>query len=88
MSTLTNLVPDTAPEQSNIASEITDKRGFAARWKFSVRHIDNLLMQGMPHCKIGKRRVRIFITEGDRWMVEQYGVRRIGKENARRGEHQ
>ena len=55
---------------------ITDKRGFAARWSFSVRHIDNLLAQGMPHLAIGKRRVRIVIAEGDAWMREQFGTRR------------
>jgi hypothetical protein len=63
----------------------TDKRGYAARWTLSVRHMSNLLSQGMPHCKIGKRRVRIVVAEADRWMVEQFGVRRIGKENARCG---
>jgi len=63
----------------------TDKRGYAARWKFSARHISNLLSQGLPHCRVGKRITRIVVAEADRWMVEQFGVRRIGKENARRG---
>lgn len=55
---------------------ITDKRGFAARWKFSTRHVDNLLAQGMPHCAVGKRRVRIVIAEGDAWMRQQFATRR------------
>jgi hypothetical protein len=81
LKTLTNTIPDPAPGQLKIADEITDKRGFAERWKFSVRHIDNLLSQGMPHCRIGKRRVRIVVAEADRWMLERFGVRRLGKEN-------
>lgn len=55
-----------------------DKRAFAARWLFSIRHIDNLLNQGMPHLKIGKRRVRIIVEEADRWMKTQYRARRLG----------
>jgi hypothetical protein len=45
-------------------------------WRFSLRHIDNLLAKGMPHLKIGSRRVRIIIAEADKWMSEQYGTQR------------
>ena len=58
--------------------QITDKRGYAAHWGFSVRHIDNLLKRGCPHLKIGKRRVRIIIPEADDWMRQQYSTRRRG----------
>lgn len=61
------------------AEEITDKRGFAERWQFSIRHVDNLLAQGLPHLKIGKRRVRIILAEADAWMKERFGCRRLGK---------
>ena len=50
--------PDTATG-SKLAGEITDKKGYGRRWSFSVRHIDNLIAQGLPHLKIGERRVRI-----------------------------
>ena len=56
--------------------EIVDKRGFAKHWGFSPRHIDTLLARGLPHLKIGKRRVRIVVEEADAWMKEKYGVQR------------
>ena len=56
------------------ASPITDKKGYARRWSFSVRKVDNLLASGMPHMKIGKRRVRIETEEADAWMKNQFRV--------------
>ena len=70
--------PDTATGP-NPADTITDKRGYAARWHFSVRKIDDLLAKGLPHLAIGKRRVRICIAEADDWMQAQFRVQRIGK---------
>ncbi len=61
------------------AETITDKRGFGKRWGFSIRHVDNLLAQGLPHLKIGKRRVRIILADADAWMKERFACRRIGK---------
>lgn len=72
--------PDTATGQK-MADDITDKSGYAARWRFSPRHIDNLLAQGLPHLAIGRRRVRIIITEADAWMKEKFGTRRRGPAN-------
>jgi hypothetical protein len=67
------------PTDNKLATEfVTDKRGYAARWHFSVRHTDSLLAQGLPHLKIGCRRVRIIVAEADRWMVERFGTRRLG----------
>jgi predicted DNA-binding transcriptional regulator AlpA len=73
-----------APDEAN---EITDKRGYGARWGFSVRHIDNLLAQGCPHLKIGKRRVRIIVAEADEWMREKFRVRRRGPLNPKLTPH-
>lgn len=70
--------PNAATGTKLAADEITDKRGFAARWKFSARHTDNLLAQGLPHLKIGQRRVRIVVSEADTWMKERFGTRRLG----------
>jgi hypothetical protein len=56
--------------------DITDKRGYAARWHFSVRTIDALLAKGLPHCKVGKRRVRLVVSEADAWMHEQFQTQR------------
>jgi hypothetical protein len=58
--------------------DITDKRGYAERWHFSPRLIDNLLAQGLPHLKIGTRRVRILVEEADAWMRERFGTQRRG----------
>lgn len=70
--------PDNATGQTSLASPFTDKRGFAQRWQGSVRWIDGLLAQGLPHLKIGQRRVRICVAEGDAWMQQQFRVQRRG----------
>jgi hypothetical protein len=77
MNETVSFAPDTATG-NKLAAEITDKRGYAARWGFSVRHVDNLLAQGCPHLKIGKRRVRILVPEADAWMRERFGTQRRG----------
>lgn len=69
--------PDAATGQ-NSAVGITDKRGYAARWQFSTRHIDNLMAMGLPHLRVGSRRVRIMIPEADDWMHERFGTQRRG----------
>jgi hypothetical protein len=70
--------PDAATGNLKLATDITDKRGYAEHWSFSTRHIDNLIAQGLPHLKIGKRRVRIVIPEADAWMKERFGTQRRG----------
>ena len=75
--------PDAAPGNKP-AAEITDKRGYGQRWHFSLRHVDNLLAQGMPHLKIGARRVRIITSEADAWMRARYGVQRRAPARARK----
>ena len=58
---------------------VLDKGGYARRWLFSRRHIDTLISEGLPHCAIGKRRVRIVVAEADRWMIARYGTQRRGR---------
>lgn len=53
--------------------QITDKRGYAQRWGLCVRTINNLIDRGLPHLKIGARRVRIDVAEADAWMRRTYG---------------
>jgi hypothetical protein len=74
--TETNSCKPEAAAVTKPAGNITDKRGYAERWDFSTRHIDNLISAGLPHLKIGERRVRILIDEADQWMREKYGTRR------------
>ena len=71
-----NTVPTDAANGPTTVAEITDKRGYGERWKFSPRHVDNLIAQGLPHLKIGKRRVGILIAEADAWMRERFGQQR------------
>ena len=73
--------PSNVPFQPD---EITDKRGYAAHWRFSTRTVSNLLAQGLPHCAVGKRRVRIIVAEADRWMLERFGTSRLGPANQER----
>jgi hypothetical protein len=68
---------------ANPADEITDKRGYGQRWHFSTRHIDNLISQGLPHLKIGERRVRIIVSEADEWMKIRFGTQRRGPVKAK-----
>jgi hypothetical protein len=63
------------------AGNVTDKRGYAERWQFSLRHVDNLIAKGLPHLKIGARRVRILTDEADSWMRATFGTQRTGRVN-------
>lgn len=78
MSQNTNDTPDAATG-FKLAAVITDKRGYARHWMFSTRHVDNLLASGLPHLKIGKRRVRIIVAEADAWMKARFATRRLGR---------
>jgi hypothetical protein len=64
------------PVASVTADNITDKRGYAAHWGFSVRKCDQLLAKGLPHLKISARQLRINIAEADAWMKEQFHTQR------------
>lgn len=76
-----NLVaaPESTAGEKITVDNITDKKGFAKHWHGSVRWVDGLLCQGLPHLKIGARRVRIFLPEADEWMRAQFGTQRNGK---------
>jgi len=73
-----NILPSTPDTASGNTTGITDKRGYGRRWLFSPRKVDNLIADGLPHLKIGSRRVRIVIEEADKWMREKYGTQRRG----------
>ena len=69
--------PEAATGETQLAA-IVDKRGFGLRYQGSPRWVDSLLAQGLPHLKIGKRRVRIVVCEADAWMQETFRVQRRG----------
>jgi hypothetical protein len=55
------------------AQEVTNKRGYAARWQSSTRSVDNWIKKGLPCLRIGKRKVRILTGEADAWMRQTFG---------------
>ena len=69
--------PDAATG-NKLAADIADKRSYGQRWGFSPRHVDNLLAQGLPHLKIGERRVRIIVADADAWMRQRFSTQRRG----------
>jgi hypothetical protein len=75
----TQIQADAATAITKLATEITNKRGYAQHWQFSVRKCDQLLAKGLPHLKISARQIRINIPEADQWMREQFQTQRIGK---------
>jgi len=60
------------------AGEFLDKRALAARWRLCPRSISNLLAMGLPHLKIGTRRVRFVVSECDKWLIDTFHVQRLG----------
>ncbi len=60
------------------APRYADKSAVAARLGLCRRTIDNLLAAGMPHLKLGARRVRFDLAEVDAWLKQKYGTRRRG----------
>ena len=45
----------------------------------SLRWVDGELAKGMPHLKLGPRRVRFDLEEVRTWLKEHYGQQRRGK---------
>jgi predicted DNA-binding transcriptional regulator AlpA len=68
--------PEVATGNSLAASPFADKRAYAKRWQGSTRWVDDLIARGMPHLKIGSRRVRICVVEADEWMQSQFRTQR------------
>lgn len=46
-----------------------------------VRTVDSLMQQGMPHLKLGRRKVRFDLGEVADWLKRTYGTQRLGREN-------
>ena len=65
-----------------LGGKLGDKLAVAEMLDLCPRSIDNLMAQGMPHLRIGKRRVRFDLPEVRAWAKRHYGVSRMGKECA------
>jgi predicted DNA-binding transcriptional regulator AlpA len=75
---LDTMTGDKLATTSNLPS-LGDKRAVAVlAGGMSVRWVDGQLSKGMPHLKIGSRRVRFDLIEVAAWLKEQYGQRRLG----------
>jgi len=59
-----------------------DKFAVAEMLDLCPRSVDNLMAQGMPHLRIGTRRVRFDMAEVRAWAKRHYGVSRMGKDSA------
>jgi hypothetical protein len=77
MSFDTNQLPQTAggKDQSAITiPHLGDKRSVADMAQMSVRWVDTQLAKGMPHLKLGKRRIRFDMDEVKGWLVKEYSA--------------
>lgn len=52
------------------------KRDVASMVQMSVRSVDNLVAQGCPHLKLGKRRVRFDMAEVRQWLADNFRTQR------------
>lgn len=55
---------------------LVDKRRVAEVIGLSVRTVDNLLQKGMPHIRLGSRRVRFDLDDVIDWIKKEYGTRK------------
>jgi hypothetical protein len=76
---ITQPFPSPATGTGEQIETITDPIGYARRWGFSKRKVSDLLAKGLPHLRVGSRRVRILVPEADAWMKSQFGTQRLGK---------
>lgn len=76
---LTALVPQVAGGENKSAAAFGDKRAVAAMVGMSTRWVDGELSRGMPHMKLGPRRVRFDMAEVRTWLNEKYATIRHGK---------
>jgi len=69
-----------APGNASVATPIEalgDKRSVGVlAGGMSIRWVDLQLARGMPHLKLGARRVRFDLGEVRSWLKQQYGTQR------------
>lgn len=73
--------PNTAggSEKSAAVENFGDKRAVADLAGMSVRWVDGQLLEGLPHLKLGPRRVRFDLSEVREWFCTKYAAQRRGK---------
>jgi predicted DNA-binding transcriptional regulator AlpA len=63
------------------AVQLRDKNDIAAMCKISSRSVSNYMEKGMPHLRLGSRRVRFIESDVLAWLKTNCGCQRIGKLN-------
>jgi excisionase family DNA binding protein len=64
---------------NNDIKQYGDKNDVAAMLQLSKRTVDTLLSKGMPHLRIGARRVRFDMDEVQKWLKEKFYSTEKGK---------
>jgi hypothetical protein len=85
------ILPDTAAGEAKFAAlphnglpAFGNKRDVGAlAGGMSVRWVEGEMNRGMPHLRLGARRVRFDLQEVAVWLKETYGCQRRGKLNTR-----
>ena len=68
-------------EGSQMSAALLDKRDLARLLKLSPRSISNWMDKGLPHLRLGERRVRFVTPDVMQWFQENCACQRIGKLN-------
>jgi predicted DNA-binding transcriptional regulator AlpA len=72
-------MPET--DAGDVTAGLLDKRDLARLLKLSPRSISNWMDKGLPHLRLGERRVRFVAPDVMKWFQENCGCQRIGKLN-------
>ncbi|NBR87503.1 MAG: DNA-binding protein [Proteobacteria bacterium] len=67
------------PESPTGNFKFGDKQDVAAMLGLCRRSVDNLLERGLPHLKLGRRRIRFDLEEVRLWAKREFGTARTGK---------
>ena len=82
MKTVIESTPETgAGNGKSPAVQLLDKRALGTLLQLSTRSISNQMERGMPHLKIGQRRVRFEPEQVLTWLRSTYSCQRLGKLN-------
>lgn len=64
---------------SEIPRPLGDKKAVATMaGGMSIRWVDGEMAKGMPHLRLGSRRVRFDLDEVRAWLKDKYATRRLG----------
>jgi predicted DNA-binding transcriptional regulator AlpA len=53
---------------------LVTKKETAAHIRMTSRTVENLMLKGLPHYKLGPRRTRFKLSEIDAWLTEKFRV--------------